>query len=360
MFSPTTPRKRPRYNNNNKVPTETVDMVGYITWVNPKISKSEKSSFFDLYLGLEESEVRIVSFNTDIHSQLMKRMKKGIIFFKLSKSNADWIYSDTHHSSFNDKDPPFVFVNQYNVVSTPLKEAIEEKPLYSRVSMDIKVIQIKDEGISKEGLPFQSVRIIDNSIKEPRMLTLFDKLVTKVAVQSSYTLSYVSIQLFGGQRVFKTTERSTITTMKKDTIKCPKQDAAEELIGTVITVNLKSVEAKLCCPQCENPVNSSGGISIFCHFCSEAVSRSRLLKMGVLQFKVLEDNCRLPRALECSHLNIEKFLNFSLSDTDRFFSMFMDSKLVIKHLKGEVILLKHFEKDQNSTSAPTGGNSKKT
>ena len=228
-------------------------MVGYVTFVGRK-----SNGYFDFYIGTQEKEHRIVSFILDIRQVVSSKLNSGVLLSKLSSSGSDFLFD--RHSQISDKAPSFTQIMEYEVPITSLNASITA-PLFSRISTEFKVVEVQPQGISKDGLPYQPIMVIDNSVSEPRKFTLYDKLVGQMRKGDAFHVSFVSINMCEGVQILKTTERSLITPRLGTNI-CMPLDQSEAATGKVVNVSISSLKKQKLCPGCQNVLHSTGSLFI--------------------------------------------------------------------------------------------------
>lgn len=295
------------------------------------MKEGKKNSYFEVYIRTETEEFRVVSFDSDAEPQFRRRLHLGVALSNVTKSGDDFLYTD--RSSLCEKSPTFKMPLVFNIPSTPLKNVIENKPLYSRVTLEVKVTHLDPPGISKDSLPFRVTSVIDNSINEPRQLTLYGQLIDKVSVSNAYNLSYITVSKYGGKRVLKTSERTIVTTIENDVIKVPEK-ITEVMKGRIVSVMVSSLDIKYTCPHCKSLLDVEGSIMVLCEHCDTALSLATLQSTSFVQFTVSDNNHQLRHTFLCEHQIVENLVAGPLTNKQAVLSRLIDMKAVLTYEKG--------------------------
>ena len=296
--------------------------------MSQKIINGKNADYFDFYIGTETVEHRIMTFNTDIHNKILNMMQTGVIVTKIVKSGPDYIFKD--QSNIQEKQPTFDFVEAYDVPPTSLKFAVESLMLYSRITIKVKVISFDTPGMSKDGLEFQSIDVIDASSPQPKKLTLYGDLITNVTLNRCYTFTHITVSTYNNKRILKSSERSTVTIVEDD-IGLPLEEQVT-IIGTVESVTMSTMQKQYCCPHCKCQLETDGSIMAFCNSCDIAISQSSLISKDMISF-TLKGADQLIRNMKSSFRMVEDLVNCPIADRQIFLSKFIDMKVKLVHPK---------------------------
>uniref|UniRef100_A0A7M6DR77 Uncharacterized protein n=2 Tax=Clytia hemisphaerica TaxID=252671 RepID=A0A7M6DR77_9CNID len=319
IMAAVTPRKRPQ---KRKFETsELHDLCGYVSFVSgikiPKNPEKSKAPYFEMYVALENKEERIASWNIDDQPTLLNKLHQGINITGLSKSSDGQGFSFISQTKFMDKRPNFAYV-QVNVEPTPLNEALQQ-PLYSRVTLET------------------NPEVIDNSVNQPREITLYGNLTTMIELNSAYRLSYMTLNKFNGVRVFKASDRTSFAPSINE-IAAPMAET-NTFTGQVHSVVMSSLATFYKCPHCGETLDSNGSSAMCPNTnCGVGLSTNAIVSVKEIKFTVRSDS-NIVRNFKCSHQLVEAMINQSVENKMVFFQKFIDTKVVVtfEEASGDVV-----------------------
>uniref|UniRef100_A0A7M5X5U3 Uncharacterized protein n=2 Tax=Clytia hemisphaerica TaxID=252671 RepID=A0A7M5X5U3_9CNID len=329
--SPWTPRKKQKKDDGKRE-----DLLGYVVHISTmkmtpaKTADGKQTSFFDITVSTELTEKRVAVWAIDTRPLMEKKLNKGILLANMRTGN-DFNFDE--YSNMHDAEPKFPLKRFLRPVST-ISEALTNKPLWSRVTLKVKVIDI-DPVISHNNLRIMSCQVIDTSVNDPKQLTFFDKLVNVETVKLSkcYEVTEITVSKFSGRRVFKASDQTVITTLADTEINIVSQSSAyESITGTISNVTMSSLEPVYICPYCKSIVDLNEHIFICTNsICSKVSGKEDVIKKAEVKFSVKASSGLVN--LSCVNSKIVVLTTDDISNKISFLKQLIGMRVKVKYSK---------------------------
>lgn len=226
-------------------------------------------------------------------------------------------------------------MKDYEDSPTTLPDTIQNLLLFSRVTLEVKVIKLEPQGSSLDGLPFRAAGVVDSSVHQPRMITVYEDLTSQLLLNGCYRMSYMTLNKFGGKNVLKSSERTKVTTLP-DIIKSMEPITDVVSNGKVTAIVMSSLESKYKCPHCHVEIEADGMVAM-CENCD--VSLSSLDFTSLVQFN-LEDGAKVTHTFMHDHSLLEELLSIPLTSKVFFIKQFMNMNVNINYEKSSRLVTK--------------------
>ena len=292
---------------------ETTDLNGYVIYKS-SIKHGNKCDYFEVTLALETKEVRLVIFNIDVYEKFI--LQSSVSVTKVAPSNEDFIFNDV--SSVYNVDLSFA-LKRFPKPVTSLNDCINTCNLYDRVTILVKIIDVYPAAMSSSNLPYQECQIVDADSEHSRQLTLYGDLVNRAQLDTCYKFTHVTISKFRGSRVLKSSDQSEMQELPGAIINVAEsvQSTIIQTEGTVCHVVFDSLEEKILCPKCKNPVQVEEKL-IICTPCNSVsyVSANSSSRIVDFHIRTLENEII---KLKSPHAQLEGLCDVSINNKIAFF-----------------------------------------
>ena len=153
-------------------------------------------------------------------------------------------------------------------------------------------------------------------------ISILSDFVHKVEEDGSYLLTYLLVSKFMSRRILKTTEVTTVTECDRD----ESIDVASgmeflpvrnEYICKFVSVDLTTLEEKLCCSNCKTEVSAKESV-VICSNCSRMSLVEHCTRSGVTKCTIINENTGKKEKVDISLQMLSSVTDVSISEKIQF------------------------------------------
>ena len=246
----------------------------------------------------------------------------------LQQSNTGTIVND--RTVANITPVPFK-LKKFESSTTTLYDVVNTKEIYDRVTIEVKLYNLKEVNQHVYGKILEGVAIDNSNIT--RNISFFGTAANMVKDQKSYKITDVMIGSYLNKKNLKVSTESDIQELTDDAVVATISENASQIsiCGKICSIDSSSVKPRYTCQICSHEVTIDEHLAI-CKPCDIVGSASEASQSSDLIFTISQANAG-KIDLICPHSLIQPIFKNIAVNVQAFYKEFINSDIMIKYKK---------------------------
>ena len=246
----------------------------------------------------------------------------------LQQSNTGTIVNDKTVATIT----PVPFkLKKFESSTTTLYDVVNTKEIYERVTIEVKLYNLKEVNNHVYGKIVEGVAIDNSNIT--RNISFFGTAANLVKDQKTYKITDVMIGSYQNKKNLKVSSESEIMELTDDAVVATMSGNASQIsiCGKICSIDSSSVKPRFTCRKCSQEVRIDENLAI-CEPCETVDMASEASQSSDLMFTLIQANTAKIDFL-CHHKLIQPIFKNITVNVHAFYKEFINSDVTIKYQK---------------------------
>ena len=261
---------------------------GIVASLSPmKESTSGLSNFFDGQLTDGKTNLRLVGFDTSHQQRLAgfheKNEPVALVNCKVksSKWGSELEIIMGKHTQMQKSSSKFYVPMVHEPITEVTLDQLERLQIYQRISVKVKVISEKEVLELKDGLKKQD--LIKGDSTGTAKLTVWEKIVTSLKIESSYKLSGLMVKVYNGLRYLSMAKEDVhiISILDIGSVEKNEPNNTDVCLENAVVIGVMHLQTfKKSCFKCKGKIQTTSDSAAIgkCEKCSMTVQLSKCVE----------------------------------------------------------------------------------